>query len=112
MLRNAAVHGIEPPEVRRAHTKHDVGAVSVHFRKVSEGYELVFEDDGAGIAVEAPKAAALRRRPISEDQAHGMDTPAAMARIFLPGFSTQAHRPMEAGPGAGMDVGDRIVSGA
>jgi len=33
MLRNAAVHGIEPPEVRRAHTKQEIGAVSVHFRK-------------------------------------------------------------------------------
>jgi len=109
MLRNAAVHGIEPPEVRRAHTKQDVGVVSVHFRKVSEGYELVFEDDGAGIAVEALKAAALRQRLISEDQAHGMDTRAAMALIFRPGFSTQEDVSMDAGRGVGMDVVARSV---
>jgi len=109
MLRNAAVHGIEPPEVRRAHTKQDVGVVSVHFRKVSEGYELVFEDDGAGIAVEALKAAALRQRLISEDQAHGMDTRAAMALIFRPGFSTQDDVSMDAGRGVGMDVVARSV---
>src|SRR5207249_10363376 len=97
MLRNAAVHGIEPPEVRRAHTKHDVGAVSVHFRKVGEGYELVFEDDGAGIATEALKAAALRQQLISEEEARSMDTRAAMALIFRPGFSTQDDVSMDAG---------------
>ncbi|TLZ14942.1 MAG: hypothetical protein E6K34_14810 [Gammaproteobacteria bacterium] len=109
MLRNAAVHGIEPPEVRRAHTKHDVGAVSVHFRKVGEGYELVFEDDGAGIATEALKAAALRQQLISEDEARGMDTRAAMALIFRPGFSTQDDVSMDAGRGVGMDVVARSV---
>ena len=109
MLRNAAVHGIEPPEVRRAHTKQDVGVVSVHFRKVGEGYELVFEDDGAGIAIEALKAAALRQRLISEDEAHGMDTRAAMALIFRPGFSTQEDVSMDAGRGVGMDVVARSV---
>src|SRR5256886_32868 len=84
MLRNAAVHGIEPPEVRRAHTKHDVGAVSVHFRKVGEGYELVFEDDRAGIATEALEAAALLQQLVSEGEARGMGARAAMALIFPP----------------------------
>ena len=109
MLRNAAVHGIEPPEVRREHIKHDVGVVSVHFRKVGEGYELVFEDDGAGIATEALKAAALRQQLISEDEARGMDTRAAMALIFRPGFSTQDDVSMDAGRGVGMDVVARSV---
>src|SRR6185437_213921 len=44
MLRNSAVHGIEPSETRRAHTKDDVGVVRVDFRKSGDGYELVFED--------------------------------------------------------------------
>jgi two-component system, chemotaxis family, sensor kinase CheA len=109
MLRNAAVHGIEPPEVRRAHTKQDVGVVSVHFRKHGEGYELVFEDDGAGIATEALKAAAVRKQLISEEEARGMDTRAAMALIFRPGFSTQEDVSMDAGRGVGMDVVARSV---
>jgi chemotaxis protein histidine kinase CheA len=109
MLRNAAVHGIEAPEVRRAHTKQDVGVVSVHFRKVGEGYELVFEDDGAGIAIEALKAAAVRKALISEQEARGMDTRAAMALIFRPGFSTQEDVSMDAGRGVGMDVVARSV---
>ncbi len=109
MLRNSAVHGIEAPEVRRAHTKQDVGVVSVHFRKVGEGYELVFEDDGAGIAIEALKAAAVRKALISEQDARGMDTRAAMALIFRPGFSTQEDVSMDAGRGVGMDVVARSV---
>ena len=109
MLRNAAVHGIEPPEVRRAHTKQDVGVVSVHFRKVGEGYELLFEDDGAGIGTEALKAAAVRRRLISEEEARAMDTRAAMALIFRPGFTTQEDVSMDAGRGVGMDIVARSV---
>jgi len=109
MLRNAAVHGIEPPEVRRAHTKHDVGVVSVHFRKTGDGYELLFEDDGAGIATEALKAAAVRKQLISDEEARGMDTRAAMALIFRPGFTTQEDVSMDAGRGVGMDVVARSV---
>ncbi len=34
MLRNSAVHGIEPSETRRAQAKADVGAVRVEFRTI------------------------------------------------------------------------------
>jgi hypothetical protein len=109
MLRNAAVHGIEPPEVRRANAKKDTGSVQVDFRKMAEGYELLFEDDGAGILPEALKAAAVRRQLITEDDAAQMDTRAAMALIFRPGFSTQEDVSMDAGRGVGMDVVARSV---
>jgi two-component system, chemotaxis family, sensor kinase CheA len=109
MLRNAAVHGIESPEVRRAQAKKDTGSVHVDFRKVTDGYELVFEDDGAGIAPEALKAAAVRRQLITEEDAALMDTRAAMALIFRPGFSTQEEISMDAGRGVGMDVVARSV---
>jgi two-component system chemotaxis sensor kinase CheA len=109
MLRNAAVHGIEFPEVRRAQAKKDTGSVHVDFRKVTDGYELLFEDDGAGIAPEALKAAAVKRQLISEDDAALMDTRAVMALIFRPGFSTQEEISMDAGRGVGMDVVARSV---
>jgi HPt (histidine-containing phosphotransfer) domain-containing protein len=109
MLRNAAVHGIEAPDVRLAQAKKDTGSVQVDFRKTGEGYELVFEDDGAGIAPDALKAAAVRRQLISEEDAALMDTRAAMALIFRPGFSTQDEISMDAGRGVGMDVVARSV---
>src|SRR5262249_44769055 len=39
MLRNAAVHGIEPPSVRLSQAKDDTGTVHVDFRKATDGYE-------------------------------------------------------------------------
>lgn len=104
MLRNAAVHGIEPSEVRRAQTKDDVGAVRVEFRKKTENYELTFEDDGGGISPDQLKAAAVRKQLVTAEEAQGMDTRAAMALIFRPGFSTQENVSMDAGRGVGMDV--------
>src|SRR5262249_52223014 len=109
MLRNAAVHGIEPSEVRRAQTKGEIGVVKVEFKKAGDGYELVFEDDGAGISPDQLKAAAVRKQIITSDEAAGMDTRAAMALIFRPGFSTQEEVSMDAGRGVGMDVVARSV---
>src|SRR3954468_8506946 len=109
MLRNSAVHGIEASDIRRAQTKDDVGVVRVDFRKAGDGYELVFEDDGAGISPDQLKAAAVRKQILSEEEAAGMDTRAAMALIFRPGFSTQEEVSMDAGRGVGMDVVARSV---
>jgi signal transduction histidine kinase len=104
MLRNSAVHGIETAEIRRAHTKDDVGAVRIEFRKGNDGFELLFEDDGAGLLPDQLKAAAVRKQIVTAEEAAAMDTRAAMALIFRPGFSTQEHVSMDAGRGVGMDV--------
>jgi signal transduction histidine kinase len=104
MLRNSAVHGIETADVRRAHTKDDVGVVRIEFRKGAEGFELMFEDDGAGLLPDQLKAAAVRKQILTAEEAAAMDTRAAMALIFRPGFSTQEHVSMDAGRGVGMDV--------
>jgi two-component system chemotaxis sensor kinase CheA len=109
MLRNSAVHGIEASDVRKSQTKEDVGVVRVDFRKSGDGFELVFEDDGAGISPEQLKAAAVRKQILTEEEASGMDTRAAMALIFRPGFSTQEEVSMDAGRGVGMDVVARSV---
>jgi len=109
MLRNSAVHGIEASDIRRAQTKDDVGVVRVDFRKSGDGFELVFEDDGAGISPDQLKAAAVRKQILTEEEASGMDTRAAMALIFRPGFSTQEEVSMDAGRGVGMDVVARSV---
>jgi two-component system, chemotaxis family, sensor kinase CheA len=111
MLRNSAVHGIEPSEARRAQAKADVGAVRVDFRRAGDGFELVFEDDGAGISPQVLKDAAVRKSIISAEEAASMDTRTAMALIFRPGFSTQEEVTMDAGRGVGMDVVARTVYG-
>jgi chemotaxis protein histidine kinase CheA len=81
----------------------------VDFRKAGEGYELIFEDDGAGIAPDSLRAAAVRQQLITEEEASIMDTRSTMALIFRPGFSTQDGVSMDAGRGVGMDVVARSV---
>ena len=111
MLRNSAVHGIEGSEARRALAKADVGTVRVDFHRSGDGYELLFEDDGAGISPQTLKDAAVRKNIITAEEAASMDTRAAMSLIFRPGFSTQEEVTMDAGRGVGMDVVARTVYG-
>jgi HPt (histidine-containing phosphotransfer) domain-containing protein/PAS domain-containing protein len=110
MLRNSAVHGIETADVRRAHAKSDVGLVRAEFRNVAGGYELVFEDDGAGLALEELKAAAIRKHVTTADEAARMDTRTTMGLIFRPGVSTHERVSMDAGRGVGMDVVARGIA--
>ncbi len=109
LVRNAAVHGIETPDVRKRCAKNDVGRVSAEFRALGTGYELIFEDDGAGIAPDALKEAALRRNLITAAEAASMDMRGAMALMFRPGFSTADGASRDAGRGGGMDVIARNV---
>ena len=111
MLRNSADHGIEAAEARRAMAKSEVGAVRVEFRRSGDGYELIFEDDGSGISPQTLKDAAVRKNFVTAEEAASMDTRAAMALIFRPGFSTQEQVTMDAGRGVGMDVVARTVYG-
>jgi two-component system, chemotaxis family, sensor kinase CheA len=109
MLRNAAVHGIETADARRAAAKDEFGHVHMTFKRCSTGFELVCEDDGAGLNPEELKAAAIRKQLITNEEAAAMDNRAAMALIFRPGFSTEDHVSMDAGRGVGMDVVTRNI---
>jgi two-component system chemotaxis sensor kinase CheA len=109
MLRNAAVHGIEPAKARAAATKDEAGLVRVDFRRAGGGYELVCEDDGAGLNPEQLKAAAVRKQILTEEQVAALDNRGVMALIFKPGFSTREEVSMDAGRGVGMDVVARSV---
>jgi signal transduction histidine kinase/PAS domain-containing protein len=111
MLRNAAVHGIETDGVRLAGAKAAAGRVRVDFRRLQNGYELLVEDDGAGLLPEALKAAAVHKGILSPEQAASLDDRSALGLIFKPGFSTSEQVTMDAGRGAGMDVVAKAVYG-
>ncbi len=111
LLRNAAVHGIEPSEARRAAAKPEIGEIRLEFRRLDPGYELVFQDDGAGLSPETLKEAAVRKHVISAEEAATLDSRAALALIFRPGFSTRDSVSMDAGRGTGMDLVARAVYG-
>jgi len=110
LLRNSAVHGIEPAEARRAHGKPEAGLVHAEFRANAEGYELVFEDDGAGLAIEKLKTAAIRKHLTTAAEAARMDTRAAMGLIFRAGVSTCERVTLDAGRGVGMEMVARRIA--
>ena len=111
MLRNAAVHGIETDGVRLAGAKTAAGQVRVDFRRLQNGYEVLFEDDGAGLLPETLKAAAVRKGILSPEQAASLDDRSALGLIFKPGFSTSEQVTLDAGRGVGMDVVAKAVYG-
>ncbi len=102
LLRNAVIHGIEPPERRTAAGKPETGSVTVGVRR--EGAEVVVEvsDDGAGLDLEAIRRKALSLGIIQ--RVEELDAAAAAQMILRPGFSTAQKLTQAAGRGVGTDV--------
>ncbi|HQR72200.1 MAG TPA: Hpt domain-containing protein [Burkholderiaceae bacterium] len=102
LIRNAIVHGLERPEVRRAAGKAEVGELVLDVRQEANEIVVVLSDDGAGLPLERIRERAIERELIGPDQALGDRE--AMDLIFLPGFSTATEVTELAGRGVGMDV--------
>ncbi len=107
LIRNAADHGIESPEVRLAANKPEDGLI--HMRAFHRSGKIVIEitDDGAGIDTVRVRAKAVERGLIDE-QAELSDDQLRML-IFAPGFSTREEVSDLSGRGVGMDVVKRNV---
>jgi chemosensory pili system protein ChpA (sensor histidine kinase/response regulator) len=102
LLRNAVVHGIEPPALREALGKDAAGTIEVGLRQVGNEVRVEVRDDGAGLDLpriaERAKAAGL----LSDDD---RPTEADLAGlIFRAGFTTADEVTELAGRGIGMDV--------
>ncbi|HEX4023860.1 MAG TPA: Hpt domain-containing protein, partial [Steroidobacteraceae bacterium] len=102
LLRNAVVHGIEEPAVRRAAGKPDTGHISLSLKR--EGAEFIVEvaDDGAGMDLAAIRAKGLTLGLIRPDQQ--LSDEDVMQLVLEPGFSTASALTQQAGRGVGMDV--------
>jgi chemosensory pili system protein ChpA (sensor histidine kinase/response regulator) len=102
LLRNAVVHGIEAPELRRASGKPDEGEVYIDLKREGSQLRIEVRDDGRGLDYGAIRSQALARGLMRADTqlADG-----ELARfIFAPGFSTASQLTEDAGRGVGMDV--------
>jgi HPt (histidine-containing phosphotransfer) domain-containing protein len=104
-VRNAIVHGIEPPAARIAAGKAEQGAVRLSFQDLGEaGYKLVVEDDGQGLSTEHIKEVALKKGFITPERAQTLDTKQIFSLLFQPGFSTVETAGRDAGRGVGMNL--------
>jgi chemosensory pili system protein ChpA (sensor histidine kinase/response regulator) len=102
MLRNSVVHGIEPPAVRAARGKPDLGEIRIEVRQEGNEIVLAVQDDGAGLNYERIRAKAVSLG-LLDPQATPSDAEVAEF-IFHPGFSTATEVTQLAGRGVGMDV--------
>jgi chemosensory pili system protein ChpA (sensor histidine kinase/response regulator) len=102
MLRNAVVHGIEPPSERAATGKPEAGTVRITIRR--EGTEVAIDvaDDGRGLDVAAIRRKAIDLGFVAPDAPLTDDE--AMQFILRTGFSTADRLTQAAGRGIGMDV--------
>jgi two-component system chemotaxis sensor kinase CheA len=104
LIRNAADHGIEPPDAREALGKPRRG--TIHLSAGHEGNHIVIEiqDDGAGIDPERVKQKAIEKAMLTREEANEMKTEDTYSIIFIPGFSTAQKVSSVSGRGVGLDV--------
>ncbi len=104
MVRNAADHGLEPPEDRRAAGKPETGTVTL--KAFHEGGHILIEiaDDGRGLNTERIKEKAIAKGIVDAQTAEGLSDSQIQKFIFHPGFSTAQAVTSVSGRGVGMDV--------
>ncbi|MNK13960.1 Chemotaxis protein CheA [compost metagenome] len=104
MIRNAADHGLETPDQRRAAGKPETGRITLSARHEGGAILIEMADDGRGLPAARIRAKALDVGLITPAQAAAMSDAEARQLIFLPGFSTAASVTAVSGRGVGMDV--------
>lgn len=102
LLRNAVVHGIEAPALRRAAGKPAEGRLTVSLHPEGPEVVLALHDDGAGVdrARVLARVQALGGAPLPADAPEA----AWLDCLFLPGFSTAEAVSDLAGRGMGLDA--------
>jgi two-component system, chemotaxis family, sensor kinase CheA len=110
LIRNAVMHGIEPPAGREAARKQAVGMMRLEFRAGSDGgFELLFEDDGCGLDPDQVRATAIARNIVTGEGAARMRDREAIKLIFKSGYSTLPNEPGHAPHGTGLSLVRRYV---
>jgi two-component system chemotaxis sensor kinase CheA len=108
-IRNAVMHGIEPPAVRKAAGKNVRGTLRLEFRTKDENFELLFEDDGCGLIPDQVRATAIARGVLTEDEAARLRDREAIKLIFKSRYTTLAESPTDIRHGAGMSLVRRYI---
>ena len=105
LVRNAVVHGIESPTVRRAANKSTEGKVEVELAQGESEWTLTVRDDGAGLSAARIRQRLLDLKWYTPSQLDSFDDRQIVAHIFKPGFSTvQGSADLHAGRGVGLDL--------
>lgn len=107
MVRNAADHGIEPPETRIANGKSAEGTVKLRAYQQGGNVYIELTDDGRGLDRKRIVEKAIERGILTTESS---PSDAEICNlIFQPGFSTAKEVTDVSGRGVGMDVVRRNV---
>ena len=96
VMRNAIDHGIEDPDSRYEKGKNEAGTIRCKTQFIADEFELIIEDDGAGI-----NEAALRSRA-SNTLAADVDSLSLADLVFADGVSSRETATDLSGRGVGM----------
>jgi two-component system chemotaxis sensor kinase CheA len=103
LLRNAADHGIELPDVRERNGKPRAGQLALNVTRERQTVTMRVEDDGRGIDRERVLARA-RAEGLVDASVESLDDEELARIIGRPGFSTAAAVTDFSGRGVGIDV--------
>lgn len=104
ILKNAVVHGIEPPETRRLLGKSEKGRICIVIDSDNDEVCLSVEDDGRGISASKLIEKAVVNGIFSTDAAATADEGSIHNLIFHRGLSTADSLNLNAGRGIGMSI--------
>jgi two-component system, chemotaxis family, sensor kinase CheA len=104
ILRNAADHGIETAEERRAVGKDPVGQIRIVARQSGNQILVEIIDDGRGINLDKLGTRAIAAKIVTAADWQKMSEKAQLNTIFVAGLSTAEQVSAISGRGVGMDV--------
>ena len=104
VIRNAADHGIESPQVRLAAGKPRHGTIKLCAFHRGSNIIIQVADDGHGLDTERIRAKAIERGIVSAADAERLTPREVHQLIWLPGFSTAEKVTEVSGRGVGMDI--------
>jgi two-component system sensor histidine kinase and response regulator WspE len=104
LLRNAIDHGIEAPQRRRDAGKPAEGRIVLSARQSAGRLLIDIADDGAGVDLDALRAAVVRRSLASAETAARLLPAELLEFLLLPGFSMRDAVSEVSGRGVGLDA--------
>ncbi|ENZ83240.1 MULTISPECIES: chemotaxis protein CheA [Caulobacter] len=109
LIRNAADHGLETPEQRKASGKPETGHILLAARQSGAEVVITITDDGRGVDRARVRAKAEENGLIQPGQV--LTDNELLQLIFAPGFSTATAVTNLSGRGVGMDVVKKTIEG-
>lgn len=104
LVRNAAVHGIEKPEIRVSSGKQSKGTIRIYSGKDKKGRFICVHDDGRGIHLNEIRDQLIADQTMTAEEIDSLKPKELLKTLFKPGFSTADKVDMNAGRGIGLDL--------